>query len=213
MNIGERIKDIRKKKKLTLSDISQRTGISSSSLSRMENTTLSLNYDKLQKIANALEADIVDIVAPDNAQNSDKGVQSNPLARCSVELKKDNHFVDEDDGLTCYLFSDLKKKNMDVELIELKPIAIKETEFVKHPGEKTVYVLEGRVEIHLEYYTPKILEAGDSIYFDSDMWHSATARDGKPAKILVVCSINTGADTAPEIMMGRIFMDNNSNST
>ena len=101
---------------------------------------------------------------------------------------------------------DLKKKNMEVALMEVKPLPVEETEFLKHPGEKYAYVLSGRIEIHFEYYSHKILEQGDAIYFDSDMWHSATALDGKPAQLLVSFSVDPNAESEPEIMMGDMFM-------
>ena len=58
-----------------------------------------------------------------------------------------------------------------------------------HSGEEYIYVIEGRVEIHTEFYDPIVLEAGESIYIDSNMGHAYVAAEGcNEATVLGVCS-------------------------
>jgi quercetin dioxygenase-like cupin family protein len=62
-------------------------------------------------------------------------------------------------------------------------------ELVHHSGEEYIYVLEGRVEIHTEFYDPIVLEVGESIYIDSNMGHAYVAAEGcDEASVLGVCS-------------------------
>ena len=62
-------------------------------------------------------------------------------------------------------------------------------ELVRHQGEVLIYVLEGRVEVHTEFYDPVTLEAGESIYIDSSMGHAYVVADGcEEALVLGVCS-------------------------
>ena len=62
-------------------------------------------------------------------------------------------------------------------------------ELVHHSGEEYIYVLEGRIEIHTEFYDPIVLEAGESIYIDSNMGHAYVAAEGcDEASVLGVCS-------------------------
>lgn len=50
-------------------------------------------------------------------------------------------------------------------------------------------MLEGRVEIHTEFYDPIVLEVGESIYIDSNMGHAYVAAEGcQEATVLGVCS-------------------------
>ena len=42
-------------------------------------------------------------------------------------------------------------------------------ELVRHSGEEFIYVLDGAVEVHTEFYDPLVLHAGESIYIDSNM--------------------------------------------
>jgi hypothetical protein len=62
-------------------------------------------------------------------------------------------------------------------------------ELVHHAGEEFIFVLEGRVELHTEFYDPIVLEAGESIYIDSNMGHAYVAAEGcEEASVLGVCS-------------------------
>ncbi len=62
---------------------------------------------------------------------------------------------------------------------------------MRHSGEEYIYVLEGRVKVHTEFYDPVILEPGESIYIDSNMGHAYVAADGcEEATVLGVCSSN-----------------------
>lgn len=54
-----------------------------------------------------------------------------------------------------------------------------------HPGQEFNYLLEGRLELLINGKS-LILEAGDSIYFDSTYPHGMKALDGKPARFLAV---------------------------
>ena len=62
-------------------------------------------------------------------------------------------------------------------------------ELVRHSGEEYTYVLEGRVVLHTEFYDPKVMEVGESVYIDSNMGHAYLAGDGcDEAVVLCVCS-------------------------
>jgi quercetin dioxygenase-like cupin family protein len=66
------------------------------------------------------------------------------------------------------------------------------TEFgdlVRHQGEEFIYVLEGRIEVHSEFYDPVQLETGQGIYLDSSMGHAYVVGEGcQEALVLGVCS-------------------------
>ena len=61
--IGERIKELRKKRNIDAKSLAERIGIDASNLSRIEQGHYSVGFDILSKIANALNAkvDIVEI--------------------------------------------------------------------------------------------------------------------------------------------------------
>ncbi|MCE2660101.1 MAG: cupin domain-containing protein, partial [Rubrivivax sp.] len=49
-------------------------------------------------------------------------------------------------------------------------------------------VLEGAVMFHTELYAPVLLQAGDSVYFDSSMGHAYLRVSDGPCRVLTVCS-------------------------
>ena len=57
--------------------------------------------------------------------------------------------------------------------------------FVSHEGEEFIFVLEGTLEFRSDERT-EVLEAGDAIYFESDINHSFRALGEKPATAIGV---------------------------
>jgi uncharacterized cupin superfamily protein len=90
-----------------------------------------------------------------------------------------------------------------------------------------VYVLEGAIRLHTEFYETDVLEAGDCAYFDSTMGHAYLSAGDKPARLLVMCSsatpnlaqtlreelkqrLNARADREPklsDVPAGKVFVD------
>ena len=54
-----------------------------------------------------------------------------------------------------------------------------------HPGQEFDYVLEGSLKFYIHDHEI-ILDEGDSILFDSSYRHAMEAKNGQPAKMLVV---------------------------
>ena len=62
-------------------------------------------------------------------------------------------------------------------------------ELIRHAGEEFVYVLEGAIEVHSEFYDPITLQAGEYIYLDSEMGHGYLVTGGfDAATVLAVCA-------------------------
>ena len=88
-----------------------------------------------------------------------------------------------------YLCADLREKRMVPILTRIRAHDIAEFgEPVRHQGEEFVFVLEGTVEVHLQFYTSVVLKAGQGIYLDSTMGHAYVAKDCDSALVLGVCS-------------------------
>ena len=58
----------------------------------------------------------------------------------------------------------------------------------RHYAHAFVYVLEGSIEVHLQFYTSVVLNAGQGISLDSSMGHAYVAKDCESALVLAVCS-------------------------
>jgi len=88
-----------------------------------------------------------------------------------------------------YLCADLREKRMVPILTRIRSKDIAEFgEPLKHQGEEFIFVIEGTVEVHLQFYNPVRLSAGQGIYIDSTMGHAYVARDCESALVLGICS-------------------------
>src|SRR4051794_23139174 len=65
-DIGERLREHRKKRALSLQDVARATDISPSWLSRIENGQTRVPYDTLKRICNALAISLEDIIYPEH---------------------------------------------------------------------------------------------------------------------------------------------------
>ena len=181
---GLALRSLRKRKQLTLSEVSTRTGLPVSTLSKIENGKMSLSYDKLARLSAGLEVDIAQLFEPDTAAPPTKVHGRRSITRAGEGLA-----VQTENYGHLYPNSDLLNKLLVP--IVAEPYARSLAEFgelVRHGGEEFVYVLEGTVDLHTDLYAPARLEAGDSMYFDSGMGHAYIAVGLKRCRVLSICT-------------------------
>ena len=89
-----------------------------------------------------------------------------------------------------YLCAELRRKRMIPVYTRIRAKSLEEFgELVRHSGEEYIYVVEGSIIAHTEFYDPVELRVGQSIYIDSTMGHAYIAAKGcKEAVVLAVCS-------------------------
>lgn len=81
------------------------------------------------------------------------------------------------------LSADKGGRHMEPFIVDIEPDA--EQEKSVHEGEEFIHVLEG--SLALEYgATKEVLNAGDSVYYDSIVPHRVISADSKPVRILAV---------------------------
>jgi len=197
--LGAALKAIRTRNGWRLLDVSQKTGLTPSTLSKIENGKLSVTYDKLTLLSTKLGVDIAEFFAADGEAIAPPPPVG-PIGRRSITRARGGHSVKTASYNHCYPAADLRKKSMVPMIAELKMRSI--TEFgplLKHSGEEFTLVLEGICEFHSEFYEPVILKTGDSIYFDSAMGHAYLAAGSGVCKVVSVCS-GVSSDTLREII-------------
>jgi transcriptional regulator with XRE-family HTH domain len=183
---GAALKVIRLQRRWTLADVSERTGLPVSTLSKIENGKMSLSYDKLARISKGMDIDIAALFAGETATASKMELVT---GRRSVVRAGEGEPIDTDVYSHLYLASDLLNKRFVPLIAEIKARSVDEfSEMIRHPGEEYTYVLEGTVELHTDVYAPLRLEAGDSIFFDSGMGHVYIAATYAVCRVLTICS-------------------------
>lgn len=183
--IGSLLRGLRARNDWTLKEMSQRVGIPLSTLSKVENDRLSLTYDKLQLISQRLNIRMSELFAEPEA-----GQDAPVTARRSIGRIEDAVRVNTPNYDYYYLSPELRRKRMIPVLTRVRAKSLAEFgELVHHPGEEFILVLEGRVEVHTEFYDPIVLGPRESVYIDSNMGHAYLAAEGcEEAVLLGVCS-------------------------
>jgi transcriptional regulator with XRE-family HTH domain len=184
-NIGEKLRELRKHRRLTLAMLGKRTGYSVSALSKMENERLGITYDKLTKLAVALDVDLSTLFT----DNPPAAEGSQAVGRRSIARKGSGKNVST--GLYNYLYvsPELSSKQMVPILVKIQATSMQEFgPLIRHGGEEWIYVLKGEIEVHSEFYEPERLRQGDSIYLDSRMGHAYISKSKGGAEVLAVCS-------------------------
>jgi transcriptional regulator with XRE-family HTH domain len=201
-SIGALVRDIRKRRELTLERLSELTGISVSSLSRIENTRLGLTIEKIELLAQALGVSPEVLVTrnrpsrrrPPAGRSTER---SSDVARFIVDRVRDRQTSHDRELSIEYLFERQTDRSLDCLHLTVQAISVWDSEFVRHPGEKIIYVISGAAVVYCENQSPVILESGDSLYMDATVWHSTVAVNGRAAELLVVYYHGPGAGAGP----------------
>ena len=169
---GAALKQLRKTNGWTLAEVSKRTGIPPSTLSRIENDRVSPTYDLLARLSQGLSVDMAQLVSSAEAP----AALAEQQGRRSLNRIGDGELIEMSNHTLRYLSADLLRKQVTPILCEYRARTLEEFgDFMRHAGEEFLFVLEGAVELHTEYYAPVVLKAGESIYFDSRMGHAYLA--------------------------------------
>ncbi len=183
--IGGLLRALRARKGWTLKQMSQHSGIPLSTLSKVEHDRLTLTYDKLLQLSQRLQLRMSELFA-----EQDDTPEPAVTARRSIGRIEDAIRVNTPNYDYHYLCPELRRKRMIPVLTRVRAKSIQEFgDLVHHSGEEFIHVLEGRAEIHTEFYDPIVLKAGESVYIDSNMGHAYIAAEGcEEVLLLGVCS-------------------------
>jgi transcriptional regulator with XRE-family HTH domain len=182
---GAALRAIRMQRGWTLAEVSQRTDLPISTLSKIENDRVSLTYDKLARISTGLGVDISQLFAPQVVGMSGATMSG----RRSVTLAGQGQTIETENYGHLYPAADFLNKRFVPVIAELHARTLEQFgEMIRHSGEEYAFILEGTVVFHSELYAPLTLRKGDSIYFDSGMGHAYLAGESGPCRVLSICS-------------------------
>lgn len=183
IHLGERIRHLRRERKLTLEEAGKLTSLAASTLSKIENDQMSPTFDVVQKLAQGFDIDITDLFATDGGDR--------PGSRRSVTLRDAGRLMETEVYSHRLLAAELSHKKILPFVTTIKAHGLDDfAQWASHEGEEFLYVLEGEVCFHTEHYEPVRLGEGDSIYIDASMPHVCYSTSECDA---VVMWVNTGA--------------------
>ncbi len=181
VRVGEKIKELRAKKGLSLKDLADLTGFSTALLSQMENHLVSPSLGTLIKLSRTLGVRVGDF------WGETKGEPFTIVRK--DERKKVSRFASKNGVKYGYSYESLgfekKDRHMEPFIVTLEPATVPTAKTSVHEGEEFIFVLEGEMEVILGDYT-EILYPGDSIYYDSTIPHRVQCHKDKITRILAV---------------------------
>jgi transcriptional regulator with XRE-family HTH domain len=175
--LGERIRSLRKIKRLTIVEVAKATGIDQATLSRIENGRMTGTLDSHRRIAEALGVRLTELY--------DSVMQQIAQAKDRKTLQKLETFSHSGGAIAELLTTGVLQKKMMPVLLKLKGKGRTETEELALSSERFVYVLKGSVSVILGS-EQKVLNQGESLYFSASLPHHFANRLKSESRILSI---------------------------
>ncbi|MBM6583175.1 helix-turn-helix transcriptional regulator [Microvirga sp. BT689] len=188
--LNEVVRSLRHKRGWTLQQLSDRSGLPISTLSKVEKDQLTLSYDKLMDLADGFEIEVSELFS----HSGSEGAPALSTGRRSITMPGEGRAFESENYVDHYLCGDLRTKEMTPAISRIKAHSIDEFgPLYRHRGEEFIYVLSGTIEVHTEFYEPFVLPQGASVYLDSTMGHGYISVGPEDAWVLaVVCKTASG---------------------
>ena len=178
--LGQKIKNLRVEKGLSLNDLAQRSGISAAGIHKIESNGIIPTITTMMKIADALGKRVSYFIGEEGEGNDTVFVPAKErkaiftfkkgLSLEGVSAKQYGDFIMTAAYATVEVGSSSGKKPMS------------------HRGEELVYCLEGVVEFRVEDKT-YILNPGDSLHFRTHLEHSWKNIGDVRAKLIWILAV------------------------
>jgi len=180
--VGEKIRQIREMKKVSLEELAERSGMEIAMVQKIEEEKNVPSLAPLIKIARALGVRLGTFL--------DDSDSYGPVVVRSGEYHKGARFTSQSSETREHLnfFSlayDKAGRNMEPFIVDIEPGLKSDYMLSSHEGEEFIYVLEGEIEINYGKEVYKLAK-GDSIYLDSIVLHNVHSANKNTARILAV---------------------------
>ncbi len=161
MFIGEKLHAIRKAKHISLTELSEKSGVQMATLSRIENKKMVGTLDSHMQIAKALGIDVTELYKGMSHQNAiiDFGADKNSEV-----------FTHSDDASFEILTKNIMNKKMMPTLVRIEEGGRTNKEQAQPGSEKFIFVLDGHVEHNVNNQIFN-LHKYNTLYFDASLAH------------------------------------------
>ena len=180
--VGEKIKSLRESRSLSKEELAQRSGLALEQIERIEDNIDLPSLAPLIKIARVLGVRLGTFL--DDQDETGPAICRKAEAGDSISFS--NNAIQSRKHMEYHSLAKAKAdRHMEPFIIDV--YATDDVDFVlsSHEGEEFIFVMEGIMEVCYGKNT-YLLEAGDSIYYDSIVPHHVHGYKGQAAKILAV---------------------------
>jgi transcriptional regulator with XRE-family HTH domain len=178
--LGERLAALRRERALSLAALAMKVGVTKGFLSLVERGRKAPSISTLLRLSQAYAIPVGGLL---DAAKSREPVYS--LVRGNERLK-----YAREGTLHGYRYEAIafRKKNKRMEpFVVSVPLRVPR-KFFQHEGDELLFVLEGKVEVHLGQER-LVLTGGDCLYFDASTPHRSRSIGGNRAKTFVIVSV------------------------
>lgn len=170
ISLGQRIRNWRRSKDWSLNQLAEASDIAPSTLSKVENDILTLNYDRLAAVASAFGLSLSQFLADQETRT----LSARPvMGRRSLFRYDQGEVVSTPNYEYHYLCTDLVVKGMVPIFSVVRARSLEEFgPLLRHDGEELIFVIKGQVTVHTEYYKSEVLDPMQGVYIDSTMGHA-----------------------------------------
>lgn len=178
--LGQKLRQLRLRKKIALTDLGKHTGLSPSMLSQLETGKMIPTLPTLARIAMVFD------VGLEHFFDDRKRKKMFNVVRAAERIR----FPERADApIPAYFFECLaysaQGKGIQAYLAQFPPLDGKQKHEHFHEGSEFLYIVEGTLSIHLQDEDHQ-LEAGDSVYFDSSEPHAYRGLGPEGCKAVVI---------------------------
>ena len=178
--IGRQVRELRKRQRMTGSDLAGRTGLSVGMLSKIENGVISPSLNTLSALADALRVPLVQLFSGYEEQRGCMHVKSGE----GVEIERAGTRA----GHQYHLLGHIGANNTGVVMEPYMIVLDSESDTFptfQHEGMEMLYMIEG--EMHYRHGEELYrMEPGDSLLFDSDAPHGPEVLVTLPLRYLSI---------------------------
>ena len=191
---GSRIREMRKKRGLTLKEVAEATGYTIGHISQIERDLKSPSLVALRKIAACLNCSEVWLIM-DDSELSAKSSEEGKKSKESYLMRKENRIPMKipEIGVSYSIFTPSKLPNaqeaqMTGLIVRLKPNTWVTEKMISHGNyDESLLLLKGELELRIDNSTYIIYE-GDSFYIPKNCLHNYLNTSNEEATIIVYFS-------------------------
>ena len=178
--IGQKIRQLRLRKKIALVDLGKHTGLSASMLSQLENGKLMPTLATLVRVSMVFDVGLDHFFGDRQRKRTFLVIRASERMRFpeSPSAPRPGYFFE-------LLAFSVAEKSLQAYLAEFPNRSVNEVTDHFHDGAEFVHVLEGSLAIGYQR-EEHVLSTGDSVYFDSSEPHSYRGTSTEPARAIVV---------------------------
>ena len=189
-SIGHNIRRYRTAEGLTLRELSERSGVSIATISKVETGKISGGFETIYKIARGLGVLVTEILPSDAAKGE--------LFVVHKRSATDVHPTEIYDYFP-QAFQPNGVLNPYVMVVHTRTVP-DVRDWSIHPGEEVIFVLAGAIDLHYDGRSPQRMSTGDSACFNSGVRHAFVRASVEPARIFSVSTRGPATRTADRLI-------------